>query len=64
MSELNTPQYLTMDEAAQALAVSRDTIRRLIRSGDLEARKIGKSVRIPAAALADAGRPLVVVSAS
>lgn len=39
--------FVSMDQAGEALGLSRDTIRRLIRSGDLEAVKIGRSVRIP-----------------
>ncbi|WP_181158526.1 helix-turn-helix domain-containing protein [Leucobacter massiliensis] len=57
------PSYVTMDEAAQALAVSRDTIRRMIRRGDLDARKIGKSVRVTAESLATVGTPLAVAGA-
>ena len=42
---------LTVDEAAEALAVSRSTIYRLLKSGDLVATRIGTAVRIPEQAL-------------
>ena len=38
---------LTVDETAEALALSRSTIYRLLRSGDLVATRIGTAVRIP-----------------
>lgn len=57
------PALVTMDEAAQALAVSRDTIRRMIRRSELDARKIGKSVRITAESVANVGTPLTVAGA-
>ena len=38
---------LTVDEAAKALALSRSTIYRLLKSGDLVATRIGTAVRIP-----------------
>ena len=38
---------LTVDETAEALAVSRSTIYRLLKSGDLVATRIGTTVRIP-----------------
>ena len=38
---------LTVDEAAEALALSRSTIYRLLKSGDLVATRIGTAVRIP-----------------
>ena len=53
--------FVTMDEAAGALAVSRDTIRRMIRAGELDAVKIRKSVRITVASLEAAGVPMTVV---
>ena len=42
---------LTVDEAAEALAVSRSTIYRLLKSGDLVATRIGTAVRIPESSL-------------
>jgi excisionase family DNA binding protein len=48
------PRFLTPVEAAAALRVSVDTIRRLCRTGDLQSIHIagpGTSIRIPAAAI-------------
>ncbi len=42
---------LTVDEAAQRLRVGRSTLFRLIATGDLASVKIGKSRRVPVAAL-------------
>ena len=55
--------YVSMDEAAAYLSVSRDTIRRMIRRGDLTARKIGKSIRVSVTSLENAGRPIPAVDA-
>jgi excisionase family DNA binding protein len=43
---------LTPDEAAYALAVSRETVYRLLRSGRLPSVRVGSQYRIPAADLA------------
>ena len=40
------PEWLTIAQAAEALGVSRDTIRRRINSGELEARGSGKTRRV------------------
>ena len=42
---------LTVDEAAEALALSRSTIYRLLKSGDLVATRIGTATRIPESSL-------------
>ena len=42
---------LTVDETAEALALSRSTIYRLLRSGDLVATRIGTATRIPESSL-------------
>ena len=42
---------LTVDETAEALAVSRSPIYRLLKSGDLVATRIGTAVRIPESSL-------------
>ena len=42
---------LTVDEAAEALALSRSTIYRLLKSGDLVATRIGTATRIPKSSL-------------
>ena len=41
----------TVEEVAEALALSRSTIYRLLKSGDLVATRIGTAVRIPEQAL-------------
>ncbi|MDR1635007.1 MAG: helix-turn-helix domain-containing protein [Bifidobacteriaceae bacterium] len=47
------PSFLTVSEVAQTLRVSDMTIYRLIANGDLRALKVGRSYRIPAAAMAE-----------
>jgi excisionase family DNA binding protein len=42
---------VTIDEAAQALSVSRRTLYRLIEAGEIDAVRIGSSRRVPTAAL-------------
>lgn len=44
----NAPQYLTVDEVAHFLRVSKMTVYRLIESGDLKAARIGRAFRIRA----------------
>jgi excisionase family DNA binding protein len=46
------PVLLTVSEAGQALAVGRTTVYELIRSGQLEVIRIGRSTRIPVDAIA------------
>lgn len=54
-------QLISIADAADLLAVSPKTVRRLIARGELPARKIGSHlVRIEADALAALGRPLQV----
>lgn len=43
-------QFLTVDEVAKAARVSKMTIYRLVRAGDLAAVRVGKSFRIPLSA--------------
>lgn len=48
----NTPARMaSLEEAADALAVSVCTVRRMVKAGHLEGRKVGKLWRIPAAAI-------------
>jgi excisionase family DNA binding protein len=42
-----SPGFLTIVEAAMILRVSKQTVYRLVRAGDLEAVRVGRSVRIP-----------------
>lgn len=47
----STPDNYSVQEAAEFWNVHPDTIRRAINSGDLQAFKVGRVIRIPAAAL-------------
>jgi len=47
------PLLLTIPQAAATLAVGRTTVYELIGAGDLEAVHIGRSARVPMAALKD-----------
>lgn len=51
-------EYLSPAQAADAAAVSVDTIRRRIADGTLPAVRFGRLVRIPRNALAELGRPI------
>jgi excisionase family DNA binding protein len=51
--DIKKRSYLTVAEAADALAVSRKTIYRLVWRGELPARRVGRTVRIPAGAISD-----------
>jgi excisionase family DNA binding protein len=56
-----TTQLVTIAAAAERISVSEKTVRRLISSGELPARRIGaRSIRIPLDALDALGRPLAV----
>lgn len=46
------PAFLTVAEVADSMRVSRMTVYRLVHSGELPAVRVGKSFRVPAAALA------------
>ena len=47
------PLLLTIPQAAAVLAIGRTTVYELIGAGDLEAVHIGRSARVPVAALED-----------
>ncbi|MDT0157248.1 excisionase family DNA-binding protein [Microbacterium sp. ARD32] len=56
-----TSSFITIQQAADALAVSTKTIRRRIADGTIPAKRIGSQiVRIPANALDGIGRDLAV----
>lgn len=62
MSE-NTPinrDWLTVQEVAETLGCSRDLVRQMIRRGELDARKFGRIIRVRAASIEEAGKPLAV----
>jgi excisionase family DNA binding protein len=46
-SPLTSARFLTIFEAAKILRVSKQTVYRLVRAGDLEAIRVGRSFRIP-----------------
>jgi excisionase family DNA binding protein len=50
---INNPLLLTIDEAGQALGLSRSSVRRLINAGDLPSVKVGGCRRISAQAIAN-----------
>jgi len=45
------PSYISLRAAAESLGVSRDTVLRMIRAGNLEAVKVRGQWRVPAGAL-------------
>lgn len=45
----NAPQYLTVDDVAEVLCVSKMTVYRLIEKGLLKAARIGRQIRIKSA---------------
>jgi excisionase family DNA binding protein len=47
----STPRFLTVEEVARMMRVSKMTVYRLVHSGELEAIRIGRSFRIPEAAV-------------
>lgn len=52
--------WLTVQEVADSLGCSRDLVRQMIRSGELDARKFRRIIRVRAASIEEAGKPLVV----
>lgn len=51
-------QYATLKDAEEVTKLSRHTLRRMIERGELEARKVGRQIRIPWSALDGIGTPL------
>ena len=41
------PNFLTVDEVAAQMRVSKMTVYRLVHAGDLEAVRVGRSFRVP-----------------
>lgn len=52
--------WLTVQEVAETLSCSRDLVRQMIRRGELDARKFGRIIRVRAASIEEAGKPLAV----
>jgi excisionase family DNA binding protein len=50
-SPLTSTRFLTIFETATILRVSKQTVYRLVRAGDLEAIRVGRSFRIPVQAV-------------
>jgi excisionase family DNA binding protein len=51
-------RFLTVFETAMILRVSKQTVYRLVRGGDLEAIRVGRSFRIPAHAVRPGTSPV------
>lgn len=51
MAEPSAPRFLTVAEVAQLARVSRMTVYRMVHAGDLPAIRVGKSFRVPEAAV-------------
>ena len=49
------PQYLTVAEVCTVLSLGKTTVYDLIRRGDLPARRFGRALRVPRAALRGLG---------
>lgn len=57
------PEWWTIQETARKLNCSSDLVRKLIRRGELDARKFGRIIRVRAASIEEAGKPLAVAGA-
>lgn len=55
---VSTPQYISQQQAADALGVHIRTIRRWIAAGDLPARRFGRQIRIRPEDLEKVGRQI------
>ena len=51
MAVESRPQFVTVAEVAQLMRVSKMTVYRMIHSGELPAMRVGKSFRVPQAAV-------------
>lgn len=51
MTESRAPRFLTVAEVAQMARVSRMTVYRMVHAGELPAIRVGKSFRVPEAAV-------------
>lgn len=67
MSQSTAPRFLTVAEVAEMARVSRMTVYRMVHAGELPAIRVGKSFRVPEAAVQEMlseGLPLPESSAS
>jgi len=51
MADAQAPKFLTVAEVAEMARVSRMTVYRMVHSGELPAVRVGKSYRVPQAAV-------------
>jgi len=51
MADAEAPKFLTVAEVAEMARVSRMTVYRMVHSGELPAVRVGKSYRVPQAAV-------------
>ncbi|MDO4258050.1 MAG: helix-turn-helix domain-containing protein [Actinomycetaceae bacterium] len=51
MEQKSAPRFMTVSEVADLMRVSRMTVYRLIHSGEMPAIRVGKSFRVPEAAV-------------
>lgn len=51
MAQAQAPKFLTVAEVAELARVSRMTVYRMVHSGELPAVRVGKSYRVPQAAV-------------
>ena len=52
MEQQSAPRFMTVTEVADIIRVSKMTVYRLIHSGEMPAIRVGKSFRVPEAAVA------------
>ncbi|MDC4233527.1 helix-turn-helix domain-containing protein [Actinomyces sp. B33] len=52
MDQQSAPRFMTVSEVADIMRVSKMTVYRLIHSGQMPAIRVGKSFRVPQAAVA------------
>ena len=51
MAQPQTPAFMTVTEVASMMRVSKMTVYRLVHSGELPAMRVGRSYRVPVAAV-------------
>lgn len=58
-SSASLPCWGTMDDASEQFKLSKDTIRRMIARGEIEAKRFGpRLIRVNLSSIESAGRPL------
>lgn len=56
----SSSEWFSVGETARKLNISSDLVRKMIRSGEIEARKFGRIIRVRASSLESAGKPLSI----